>query len=155
MTYGWIKNNPLQIKNNYIFIFFFFLSRCYYKQFKKKKTVLNLKEISSWLAHTEQWHFVAMSDSLGQWKFDLWIVELFDLWPSAISSLDDLDLDYLDAVGSCTMTSSHVSVTLSHCTSNGQITIFPVHVVSTRPRVVSQPDTKVFNFNWRFFWNLK
>lgn len=89
-----------------------------------------------------------MLDSFGQRESDLGVVELFDLGPATVASLDDLHFDDLDRVGAGAMASSHVAVAQRYRTAHGEITVFSVHVVSTRSRVVSQPDTKVLDLVW-------
>lgn len=63
-------------------------------------------------------------------------------------------LNYLNWVSSCTMTCPHVSVTLGNSSWDTQIPVFPVHVMGSRPRVITKPNTKILNFNWRLFGNL-
>lgn len=57
-------------------------------------------------------------------------------------------------MGASTVASSHVSVTLGHSPRYTEVTVFPVHVVCTGTRVITKPDTKVLNFNWRLFGHM-
>merc|ERR1712142_418063 len=75
-------------------------------------------------------------------------MELFDIGSSACCGSNLLYTDNLNGVSTSTMTGSHVTVTLGNSSSSGQITVFPVHVVCTTPGVISQPNTKVLDFQW-------
>ena len=59
---------------------------------------------------------------------------------------NDGSLDDLDGTITSTVSTSHFLVALLNGTEEGVITILLVHVVSTRTRVVSQPDTVVLDF---------
>lgn len=48
---------------------------------------------------------------------------------------------------------SHVPIALSDSTANTQITVFTVHIVDTRARLIAQPDTKVLDLDWTLLWN--
>lgn len=122
---------------------------------KKYKTLFNLKEVSPWFPNAELGHFVALVDALWQRELDLRIMELFHRRSAAVSSFNCFHSDDLDRVGTCSVTSTHVPVTLGHSAAHTQVTVFPVHVVRTRPRVVTQPNSKVLDFGWRLFGNLK
>jgi len=73
-------------------------------------------------------------------------MELFYLRSSAISSFDNFHLNDLYGVGSCAMASTHISITLGYSTTYRQISVFSVHVMGSRPRIISEPDTKIFLF---------
>lgn len=60
---------------------------------------------------------------------------------------------YLNRMGTSTMASPHIPVTLGNCTRYTQITIFPVHVMRSRSRIITQPDTKVLNLNRCLLWD--
>ena len=49
----------------------------------------------------------------------------------------------------------NILTALSHCTSNCEITVLPIHVVSAAARVVSQPDTDIFDLGGRFVTHLE
>ena len=51
----------------------------------------------------------------------------------------------MDRTETCTVTSSHVLVERFHSIGSGHLTEFLVHVVGTRARVVSDPDTEVLD----------
>jgi len=94
-------------------------------------------------------------NSLRQWELDLGVVELLHLGPATVRGLHNLHLDYLYGVGTRPMTGTHVPVTLRHCATDGEVPVLSVHVMCTRSGIVSQPDPKVFDFNWCFFRDLK
>lgn len=115
----------------------------------------SLKEISSWFAYTECRHTISVLNTFWQRESDLRIMELFNLGPTAVTSFYNFYLDNLDRVCPGTMASSHIPVALSNSTTHRQVTVFTVHIVSTWSGVVSQPDSKVLNFNRWFFCNLQ
>lgn len=43
------------------------------------------------------------------------------------------------------MARCHISIALSDCTSDGQVTVLTVHVVCTRTRIVTQPDAEILD----------
>lgn len=45
------------------------------------------------------------------------------------------------------VTCSHIPITLCHSSRHTQVPIFPVHVMCSRSRVITQPDTKILNLN--------
>lgn len=49
------------------------------------------------------------------------------------------------------MAGSHVAVALSDGTADGQVAVFTVHVVCSRTRIVTQPDTEILDFQRRLF----
>jgi len=81
------------------------------------------------------------------WKreLDLGIVHLLDQWTTTFSGFDSLASDDLDAVGSGSMSGSHVSVTLCDGSTDSEVSVLPVHVMGSRSGVVSQPDSKVLD----------
>jgi len=52
------------------------------------------------------------------------------------------------------MAGSHISVALSDSTGRLCISVFTVHVVSSRSRIISNPNAEIFNKSWRRFRNL-
>lgn len=84
-----------------------------------------------------------------QWELDLGIVELLDVHTTSLGSCDGLHLDDLDGVGTGTMTSAHVTVALCNGTTDRQVTVLAVHVVCARTGIITQPDAKVLDFDWR------
>lgn len=54
-------------------------------------------------------------------------------------------ISYLDWMCASTMAGSHISVALSDCTTNGQVTVLAVHVVGARTWVITQPDSEVLD----------
>ena len=64
------------------------------------------------------------------------------------------NLKNLDRSRSGTMASSHIAVALSDSSSSLGVSVLTVHVVRSRSRVVSHPDTKVLHNSGRFLSNL-
>ncbi len=62
---------------------------------------------------------------------------------------------YLDGVSTSAMAGSHVAVALCDSGGDGEVPVLTVHVVGARPRVITQPNTEVFHFQWAFFIHLK
>lgn len=84
-------------------------------------------------------------------KYFLWV------WGNDTSVTEYLRVHgcYLDGVSSGAVTSTHVTVTLSHSPWHTQISVLPVHVMSAWSWVIPQPDTKVLDLDRRLLWNLK
>lgn len=57
-------------------------------------------------------------------------------------------------MGSSSVTSTHIPITLCHRIANRQITIFTVHVVCSRSWIISQPNAEVLYFNGCCFVDL-
>ena len=83
-----------------------------------------------------------------QGELDIVIVHLFGERTSGVGCLHGLNLHNLDTVSSGSVSGSHVAVTLGNRTSAAHVAVFAVHVVSTRSRVVSDPDTEVLDLSW-------
>lgn len=49
-----------------------------------------------------------------------------------------------------TMPSSHILIHTFNRIRAAKLTVLLVHIVGTRPRVVSKPDTKILDFQWLF-----
>lgn len=62
---------------------------------------------------------------------------------------------YLNGVSPGPVPGTHIPVASSNGRGGTQLTVLPVHVVSSGPRVVSQPDAKVLHTSWRRFSDLK
>lgn len=93
----------------------------------------------------EAWLVLAPQHTVGQWEFDLGVVELLDSWPAALASCNLFHLHDLDGVGTGTVSGTHVSVALCDCTSSGQVPVLPIHVVCATAGVIAQPDAKVLH----------
>lgn len=87
--------------------------------------------------------------ALHQRETNLAVVELLDVRTTALAGGNSFDLNDLDSVRASTMTSAHIPVALRDGITNGQITVFAVHVVRTRTRIVTQPDAKVLDLGRR------
>merc|ERR1719445_1902314 len=65
-------------------------------------------------------------------ELDLGVVHLLDQWTTTFSGFNGLTSDDLDAVGSGSMSGSHVSVTLGDGSTDSEVSVLPVHVVGSR-----------------------
>lgn len=72
----------------------------------------------------------------------------FDKGSASVNSGNRLHPDDLDAVSSGAVTGSHVAIALSDSTGDGHVTILAVHVVGSRPGVISEPNTEVLDLQW-------
>ena len=81
-------------------------------------------------------------------------VKLSDGCSSALGGRYRFNLHYLNGVWSGAMLGTHVTVALCDGTFVCQVSVFSVHVVCTGSRVVSQPNAKVFDFEWLSFVDL-
>ena len=50
--------------------------------------------------------------------------------------LDYKHFIHLDSVGTGAVTGSHIAIALGHGSGHGQVTIFAVHVVGSRPEMI-------------------
>ncbi|KYM97365.1 hypothetical protein ALC62_11969, partial [Cyphomyrmex costatus] len=122
---------------------------------RSTKTPCHLEEIGARLPDAEPWHTISVLNSFGQRELDLGVVELLYLGSAAVCSLYNLHLDYLYGMGTCTMTSTHVSITLSYRSTDREVPVFPIHVVSAlwisacgRKDLLSKKPTELYN-NYR------
>merc|ERR1719348_2286905 len=113
--------------------------------------VESLLEVSVRSLPSHQSSLLLCVDSSGERELDLGVVHLGDQRSATLASCDSLTSDDLDGVSSCSMSGTHVSVALGDGAIGRHIPVLSVHVVSARPGVVSQPDTKVLNFEGEFF----
>lgn len=98
-----------------------------------------------WCSGSEHTGAATLSHTMRKREAKLGVVEGLDVHALGISGLDRLDLENVDTVGAGTMTSSHVTVGLGNCTSNGNITVLAVHVVVASARIVLEPDSVVLD----------
>ena len=68
--------------------------------------------------------------------------------------LDDCCLDDLDIASHSSMSSSHIVVHLSNCSSQSQISVLLVHIMSSASTLVTKPDSEILNFLWRLIKDL-
>ena len=61
---------------------------------------------------------------------------------------------YVDRAEASTVPGSHVLVQALDGICAAKVTEFLVHVVRSRPRIITQPDTKVLDFQRLLFMNL-
>ena len=87
----------------------------------------------------------SLVNSVSEGKLDLCVVELQSVSPSALGGSNFLNLDNLDGMGTSSVASSHITITSCYSLAGSKISVFPVHVVSTTTRIVSQPDAKVLD----------
>ena len=90
-------------------------------------------------------------DTGRQRELDLRIVHLFNDSTFCLAGGHGFNSDDLNRMGSGTVTSSHIAIALCNCSRYSQITVFSVHVVSTRTRIVAQPYSKILDFQWFLF----
>lgn len=109
--------------------------------------MINLQEVGSWFSVREQFSVALVVNTLYQGELDFGVVELFDMCTTGLASGNSFNLDDLNGMGTSTMTSTHITVTLCDSTTNSQVTVFTVHVVGTGTGIVTQPDAKVLNFD--------
>merc|ERR1719234_995889 len=80
-----------------------------------------------------------------KWELDLAVVHLGDQRPSALASGHNFAPDDLDSVSPGPVSGTHVTVALSDGRVDGQVAVLAVHVVSSRTRIVPQPNAKVLD----------
>lgn len=95
---------------------------------------------------------LGLLDSVWKWELQVLGQELSD-----VLSLDIIfgfkfnNLQNVNRSKSSSVSSSQVRVHGFDSTNSGNISVFLVHVVGTRSRVVSDPDTKVLDLGWLVF----
>merc|ERR1719208_426701 len=87
-------------------------------------------------------------------ELDLAVVHLLDQRTATLASLHGLASNDLDAVGTGSVSGSHVPVTLCDSSTDSQVSVLAVHVMGARPGVVSQPDAEVLDLHWLPLLNL-
>merc|ERR1719273_1582841 len=92
----------------------------------------NLKEICVGSIGLEKGS-LGLPDTRWQRELDLRVVHLLDKRSTGLASFDGLNANNLNAVGTGSVTGSHIPVAGSHGGRNCQVTVFTVHVVGTRP----------------------
>jgi len=94
------------------------------------------------------------NDSSGKRESDVFVEHLLNGRTLDIFTLNSGNLKDLDRSRSGTMASSHIAVALSDGSSSLGVSVLTVHVVRSRSRVVSYPDTKVLHNSGGFLSNL-
>ena len=61
---------------------------------------------------------------------------------------------YMDRTEASTVSSSHVLVQALDSICTAKVSEFLVHVMCSRPRIITEPDTKVLDFQRLLFMNL-
>merc|ERR1719242_2917436 len=84
-------------------------------------------------------------DPAGQRELDLAVVHLLDERTSGLVGVHSLHSDDLDGVGPGPVPGPHVPVALGDGPADGEVSVLAVHVVGSRPGVVSQPDPEVLD----------
>jgi hypothetical protein len=64
------------------------------------------------------------------------------------------EITYVDRAEASTMPGGHVLVQALDSICTAKVTEFLVHVMRSRPRIITQPDTKVFDFQRLLLLNL-
>ena len=72
-------------------------------------------------------------------------VELLDVRAAGLGCRDDIYTDNMDGASTSAMASTHITIARSDGSSCGELTVLAVHVVSTRTRIITQPDTEVLD----------
>ena len=116
--------------------------------FRFQPTV-NLKKVCVWSVGLEE-RSLGLLDTRRQREFDLWVVHLLNKRSSSLDGCYGLNTNNLDAVGTGTVTSSHIPIALGHSSWHSQVAIFAIHVVGSRPGIVTKPDTEILDLQ-RFF----
>lgn len=114
----------------------------------------NLKTIrlveSSWSVELVQ--LLGLLDSVWQWEFQVLGQVLLDVLSLDVFSLLQFNnLQDVDVSKSSSVSSSQVLVHGLNGTNSGDVSVFLVHVVDTRSRFVSDPDTEGLNLGWGRF----
>jgi hypothetical protein len=114
----------------------------------------NLK--SAWsLASIERFHLLWLDQkSVRKWEAQVWLKQLLNIWTTNIFRLDFSNLDDVNSVETSTMLSSQILVASDNSIRASQFTIFLVHVVGSRARVISDPETKILDLRRLLFKDL-
>jgi len=104
--------------------------------------------MSVWSVSLEDRAELRAHNSVWKWKSQFRVNHLFDLWTSNFAGFNSFNFQNLNGRSTCTMPSSHITVTLSNSTADSNISVFSVHVVGSTSRVVSQPNSKVLDWAW-------
>ena len=82
---------------------------------------------------------------MGKGEPDILLCELSTVGPLEFTSTDGSGTDDLDGTRTTTVTSSHLVIKLSNSSRELQVTVLAVHVVGSRTRVVTEPDSVVLD----------
>lgn len=82
---------------------------------------------------------------MGKGEPDLLLCKLSTVGPLELTSTEGSGTDDLDGTRTTTVTSSHLVVKLRHSSRELQVTVLAVHVVGSRARVVTEPDSVVLD----------
>ena len=61
---------------------------------------------------------------------------MLDERSAGLAGLHGLNANNLDSVGTGAVTGSHIAIALGHGSGHGQVAIFAVHVVGSRPEMI-------------------
>jgi hypothetical protein len=84
-------------------------------------------------------------DTVRQRESKLGSKELLDVRTTDISVADLSNTDDLDRGETSTVAGSHVLVASNNSSATGHLAVLLVHVVGTRARIVTEPDTVVLD----------
>jgi hypothetical protein len=82
---------------------------------------------------------------VGQWEFDLEVMELLDSWLAAFARCNLFHLHDMDGECACTVSDTRGEVALCDCASSGQVSVLPAHVLCATAGVVVQPDAEALH----------
>ena len=88
---------------------------------------------------------LSAGDTVGKRELDLGLGELHTIHTPQILGSDSGCSNDLDGSRASTMTTGHFVVQLRDGTCQGDISVFSVHIVCTRSRVITEPDTIVLD----------
>jgi len=102
-------------------------------------------------------HFLCRALRHAVWQRELQVLgdELLDVWTADIGSLFELDdLEDVDRPEPGSMPGGHILIECLDGFGAGKFTIFLVHVVGATARIITDPDTKVLDFQGPFLVDL-
>mmetsp|Transcript_20580 Transcript_20580/g.56816 ORF Transcript_20580/g.56816 Transcript_20580/m.56816 type:complete len:202 (-) Transcript_20580:284-889(-) len=88
---------------------------------------------------------LSRSDSVWQWEFDTVSHKLHSIGTFQVLVCDNCCSDDTNRARSCAVSAGHFVVQLAHSSSELDIPEFTVHIVGSRSRVVTQPNSVVLN----------
>jgi hypothetical protein len=93
-------------------------------------------------------------NTVGKWELHLGLGKLQSIGTLQVRSGDCACSDNLDGSRASAVTTGHFIIQLRDCSGQGNISEFAVHIVGTRTRRVTKPDTVVLDNSVILFNNL-